>query len=72
MFKNLLFIAGSFILTGCSYFSINGMMCDQVASDPFATIPTECRNYNEDMATKASRIEKDILSPAEIIRFEEK
>jgi hypothetical protein len=28
-------------------------MCDQIASDPNAIIPQECRNYNEEEAQKA-------------------
>jgi hypothetical protein len=39
--------------SGCSTFTINGTMCDQIASDPHATIPQECRNYNEEEAQKA-------------------
>jgi hypothetical protein len=28
-------------------------MCDQIASDPQATMPEECRNYDEGEAQKA-------------------
>jgi len=62
----------SVFLAGCSYFSINGSMCEQISSDPSAGIPRECRNYNDEMAEKASRPPKGILSPDEIISFEKK
>ena len=39
--------------TACSYFSINATMCEQIASDPLANIPEECRIYNEEEATKS-------------------
>jgi hypothetical protein len=42
-----------FFLGGCSHFTINASMCDQIASDPHATVPKECRNYNEEEAAKA-------------------
>ena len=41
------------LFSGCANFTINGTMCDQIASDPHATIPQECRNYNEEEAQKA-------------------
>lgn len=72
MFRSIIFIVLSVVLAGCSHFSVNGMMCDQIASDPFATIPRECRNYNEEMAEIASRPKKEILSPDEMISFEKK
>lgn len=70
MYKYIFILA--FIVSGCSYFTFNGVMCDQIASDPTATIPTECRNYNEEMAEKASQKSEDILSPEDIITFEKK
>jgi len=51
MYKILL--AFSFLFSGCANFTLNGTMCDQVASEPGQTVPTECRNYNEDEADKA-------------------
>ena len=41
------------LLTSCSHFTFNATMCDEIASDPHATMPEECRNYNEDEAKKA-------------------
>ncbi len=72
MFKIISFIISSIVLVGCSHFSINGMMCDQIISDPFATIPRECRNYDEELAEIASKGKKEILSPDEMISFEKK
>ena len=59
-----------FIMSGCSYFTFNASMCDQIASDPHATIPKECRPYNEDEATKAFNNEKDSkLKDEESVEF---
>ena len=46
-------LAFSFLLSGCANFTINGTMCDQIANEPGAVIPKECRNYNEAEADKA-------------------
>jgi hypothetical protein len=43
----------AFMVSGCSYFTFNGTMCDEIASDPQATVPQECRNYDEKKADKA-------------------
>ncbi len=51
MFK--LYIASLLLLTGCSHFTFNAAMCDQIASDPHATMPEECRNYMDEDAQKA-------------------
>jgi len=46
-------IASLVFLVGCSYFTFNASMCEQIASDPHATMPEECRNYVEEEAQKA-------------------
>ena len=51
MYKYILVL--SLLFSGCSYFKFNTAMCDQIASDPNAIIPQECRNYNEEEAQKA-------------------
>lgn len=51
MYKYILFTA--LVLSGCAYATINSTMCDQVARDPGATIPQECRDYNKKDADKA-------------------
>ena len=43
----------TFAFSSCSNITINASMCDQIALDPLATVPQECRNYNEDEAQKA-------------------
>lgn len=41
------------LFSACSHFTFNAAMCDQIASDPHATMPAECRIYNEEDADKA-------------------
>jgi hypothetical protein len=48
----------AFFMSGCSYFTFNASMCDEIMSDPHSTIPKECRPYNEEDATKAFKNEK--------------
>lgn len=48
----------AFVFGGCSYFTFNATMCDQIMSDPNAIVPQECRVYNEDEATKAFNNDK--------------
>ncbi len=48
-----------FALSGCSNFTINATMCDEIHSDPQATMPQECRNYSEKEADKAFNKTKD-------------
>lgn len=51
--KKIIMILSIFFLSGCSHFTFSASMCDQIASDPHATVPKECRNYNEEEAAKA-------------------
>lgn len=46
-------LIGALLFSGCSYFTFNAAMCDNIAKDPHATVPQECRNYNEKEADKA-------------------
>ena len=48
-----LYLLCAFAFSGCANITINATMCDQIALDPTATMPDECRNYNEDEAQKA-------------------
>lgn len=41
------------LFCACSYFTFNATICEQIASDPLATVPQECRIYNEDEAQKS-------------------
>ena len=51
MYKIVIILA--FIMSGCSNFTINATMCEQIASEPNAVMPQECRDYNEKEADKA-------------------
>ena len=53
MYKLILAFSLGAFFSACSHFTFNATMCDQIASDPLATIPQECRTYNEDEATKS-------------------
>lgn len=73
MYKYISGLGFVILMSGCSaHFSINGMMCDQIAADPFSTIPSECRNYVDAEATKSSGAISDILSPDDLLIFEKK
>ena len=72
MYKYILGTLLAFVLSGCSHFAINGMMCDQIAADPFSTIPPECRPYSEETAKKASRAPSGVLAPDDLLIFEKK
>ncbi len=59
------------LLTGCSHFTFNSSMCEQIASDPHSTMPEECRNYVEEEAEKAfnnSRHDRE-QSTEDIVEF---
>ena len=51
MYKIAILIAVSF--SGCSYFTFNAAMCEQIARDPNAVVPQECKNYDKKKAEKA-------------------
>ncbi|MBU1658196.1 hypothetical protein KKG72_03985 [bacterium] len=63
------YIVSVFLFSGCSYFTFNASMCEQIASDPHATVPKECRNYSEEEAEKAFNKPKDKQTSEEIIEF---
>jgi len=44
--------------TACSSVTFNASICNEIASQPNAVVPQECRIYNEDEATKAFNNEK--------------
>ena len=51
MYKLLIFMA--LFLSGCANFTITAAMCEQIASEPNAVMPQECRDYDEKEAEKA-------------------
>lgn len=57
-----------FLFSGC-YFTFNAAMCDQIARDPNAVMPRECRNYVEAEADKASKNVNKILDAHDAIEF---
>ncbi len=64
------YLLAAFAFSGCSNITINASMCDQIASDPLATVPVECRNYNEDEAQKAfDKTKHDRKAADEDIKF---
>ena len=69
MYKYILAIITLLSLSACSHFSINGMMCDQIRADQFATIPPECRNYSEAEANKASKLDESLVGPDDLLIF---
>ncbi len=59
-----------FLFAGCSNITFNATMCDQIASDPHATVPQECRNYSEEEAEKAfNKTQEKEESKENIIKF---
>ena len=59
-----------FVLTGCSNVTFNATMCDQIASDPHATVPQECKIYSEEEATKAyNKTQEKPKSKEDILEF---
>ena len=41
------------MMSGCSYFTFNATICDQISRDPSAVVPQECKIYDEKKADKA-------------------
>jgi len=74
MWKLSIIVTMILILTGCSYFKYNATMCENIASDPTATIPQECQDYIEEDAQKAFDNTKDDIkqSVGDTVEFNEK
>ena len=51
--KKYLVLGACFLLNGCSYFTINSTMCEQVAGEPNVVMSQECKDYSEKDAEKA-------------------
>jgi|FLOH01.1.fsa_nt_gi hypothetical protein len=64
-----IYLIAVFFFSGCTNFTISASMCDQIAKDPQATMPQECRNYNEKEAEKAFNKTKKKQSPEDIIEY---
>jgi len=51
-FLTLLFFA-ALTFSGCTKIKVTPVICEELASEPGAVIPDECREYDEAAATKA-------------------
>lgn len=69
MYKIIIAIALSF--SACSNITFNATMCDEIASDPNAVMPKECRAYSEEKAQKAfdNKKEKDKTYTEDVVEF---
>lgn len=64
------YLVSVLIFSGCSNMKFNASMCDQIATDPNAVVPQECRNYSEKEAEKAfNKTKKKPISNEEILEF---
>jgi len=69
MYKIAIFI--TLVFSGCSYFTINATMCDEIASQPNTVMPQECRDYSEKEADKAfNKVVDDKKVADKDIKFE--
>ena len=64
-----IYIIAVLMLSGCSKYPVNAPMCDNINKNPKETVPQECRNYNEEEATKAFNKTKQKQSKEDIIEF---
>jgi len=63
-------ILSALLLSACSNVPVNAPMCDEIASEQQKTTPTECRNYVEADAQKATDKTKiKIENKNNIIKF---
>ena len=65
------YIIAVLFFSGCSYFTFNKQMCNQIASEPNAVVPQECMQYSEEDAQKAfdNTKNKQETSNEDIIEF---
>jgi len=65
-----IFLIAIFIFSGCSNVTFNATLCEQIASEPGATVPRECIEYSEEEAAKAfNKKASQQSSSDEIIEF---
>ena len=67
-----IYLIAVFLFNGCTKFTVTAAMCEQIALDPQATMPQECRNYDEKEAEKAFNKTKKKQSAEDIIEFNKK
>ena len=64
------YLVALFIFSGCSNVTFNATMCDQIASEPNAVVPQECRKYSEEEAQKAfDKTQPKVESKEDIVEF---
>lgn len=67
---NKIYILAILAFAGCSNVTFNASMCDQIASEPGATIPKECIPYSEEEAQKAfDKTQQKKESKEDVIEF---
>ncbi len=58
------------VFSGCSNITFNAKMCEEIASDPQAVMPQECRVYSEEEAQKAfDKTKHKVESKEDIVEF---
>ena len=74
MWKLSIIVTIVLLFNGCSYFKFNATMCENIASDPTATLPPECIDYVEEDAQKAFENNKNSEEKSlnDTIEFNEK
>jgi len=74
MWKLSIIVIMILLFNGCSYFKFNATMCENIVSDPTATIPPECIDYVEEDAQKAFENNKNSEEKSlnDTIEFNEK
>jgi len=61
------------LFSGCSHFTINATICEQIAADPHETMPQECQNYSQEKAQKAfDKVKNKKQSNENVIQFTKK
>ncbi len=64
------YLVALFIFSGCSNVTFNATICDQIASEPNAVVPQECRKYSEEEAQKAfDKTQPKLESKEDIVEF---
>ena len=64
------YLVALLIFSGCSNLTFNAKICGEIASDPQAVMPQECRAYDEEEIQKAFERTKDkIESKEDIVEF---
>lgn len=63
------YLLSVFIFSGCSNMTFNTQMCQEIATDPQATMPKECMKYSEEEAEKAFNKTSNKIESKEDLEF---